>query len=118
LEILAGSVADRVVWMSSAERLKMHAAGVFCNNFINRLAALTENFCRNELLDFSLLVPLLEETFERIKTGKAEQFQTGPARRGDVQTMATHKNVLRQYPDMKHIYEVLSEEIQKFYKHQ
>lgn len=116
LERLAGSISDQVRWLSSEERLKMHVAGVFCNNFINRLAAMAQDYCARESLDFTLLDPLLAETFERIKTGRAGQLQTGPARRGDTGTLAAHRRVLEAYPGMQQIYRIFSDEIQDFYK--
>lgn len=116
LEAIARSISDRVEWMDSDKRLKIHVAGVFCNNFVNRLAVLAENFCRSESLDFSLLTPLLEETLQRIKAGKAEQDQTGPARRGDTGTLAAHEKTLEQYPEMKYIYRQFSEQIRIWYQ--
>lgn len=112
---LASSISGKVVWMSSEERLKMHVAGVFCNNFTNRLIALCENFCQNESLDFSLLLPIIQETFDRISTAKALDCQTGPAKRGDLSTMKMHELVLEKYPEMLQLYEIFSEGIGKYY---
>lgn len=115
LDPLARSIAGRVAWMTSEKRLKIHVAGVFCNNFTNRLVALAQDFCKKESLDFTLLEPLLHETFERIFGNNTEQIQTGPARRGDRGTMELHTRVLNKYPDMQKIYEIFSTEIKRFY---
>lgn len=115
LDALARSISRQVIWMSSAERLKMHVAGVFCNNFVHRLMTMTKDFCEKESLDFFLLKPLLEETFNRVTTERPEDLQTGPARRGDTKTMELHEQVLKAYPGMLKTYQILSEEIKIFY---
>lgn len=115
LDLLAGTISDQVVFMPSSQRLKMHVAAVFCNNFTNHLMALCEKFCQNELLDFSLLLPIMNETISRIGEAGAGKLQTGPARRGDLITMEKHKEVLKEYPEMLQLYDILSEGIRKYY---
>jgi len=42
------------------QRLKFHLNAIFVSNFSNHLYALSEKFCAEEKLDFSLLKPLIK----------------------------------------------------------
>ena len=115
LKALAGAISDVIIEMDSAQRLKMHVAAVFSNNFPNFLITLCKKYCSEESLDFQLLHPLLAATFEQMTHSLAETRQTGPARRGDVETMAKHVEVLKDHPDLQALYHQLSESIQRYY---
>src|SRR5688572_15151435 len=84
LEKLAQSISTQVVEADDAERMKLHLAAVFCNNFVNHLYALTESYCKKENLDFNLLLPLIRETAARLEEIPASASQTGPAIRNDL----------------------------------
>ena len=111
LEVLAHSISDQVVEANDEQRLKLHLAAVFCNNFVNHLYALAEDFCKKEGLDFNLLMPLIKETTERLKVMPPSQSQTGPALRNDNVTIEKHLAQLEHYPQLKKIYSLLSESI-------
>lgn len=118
LRTLGQSLGLQVVDMNSAERLKMHLAAVFCNNFPNHLAVLCQSYCREESLDFSLLGALLQQTFARILAGDAAAAQTGPAVRGDHATMEKHLALLEAQPEMRKIYALLSASIEAYHRKQ
>ncbi len=111
LEELALSISDKVVEAGDEVRMKLHLAAVFCNNFVNHLYALAEAYCKKEGLDFSLLHPLIEETAARLKTISPSTSQTGPAIRNDRATIEKHLALLKDYPHLKNIYEVLTDSI-------
>ena len=111
LEGLAQSISTQVVEAGDEQRLKLHLAAVFCNNFTNHLYALAASYCRKEGIDFSLLRPLILETATRVEDHSPEELQTGPAIRNDRETMRKHLELLEQHPRLKKIYEVLSESI-------
>jgi predicted short-subunit dehydrogenase-like oxidoreductase (DUF2520 family) len=81
------------------------------NNFTNHLYALVENYCKNESLDFYLLLPLIRETAARLETMSPGKSQTGPATRGDHSTIEKHLALLNNHPQLKKIYELFSESI-------
>jgi predicted short-subunit dehydrogenase-like oxidoreductase (DUF2520 family) len=112
LEGLALSITDKVVVASDEQRLKLHVAAVFCNNFVNHLYALTEAFCTKEGLDFRMLHPLILETAERIRELSPRDAQTGPAIRSDVNTLEKHRQVLRAHPHLAAFYDLFSNSIQ------
>lgn len=111
LDHLARSITDKVIVAGDEQRLKLHLAAVFCNNFVNHLYALAESYCKEEGLDFNMLHPLIRETAERIETISPGRSQTGPAVRNDQETIQKHLQLLNAHPHLKKIYEVLTESI-------
>lgn len=113
LTALATSISDSsVVKAGSDERLKLHLAAVLVNNFTNHLYALAEEYCTKEGLDFKQLLPLIIETATRLNEISPKQTQTGPAMRHDSETIHKHLELLKNYPQLKNIYVLLTESIQ------
>lgn len=113
LEQLASSISkESVVIANDDERLKMHVAAVIVSNFTNHLYKLAEDYCKKEGIDFKQLLPLIEETASRLKMVAAAESQTGPAVRHDEPTIGQHLKLLEKYPQLKKIYEVMTESIQ------
>ncbi len=114
LKKLAASISFKPpVAAGSEERLKLHVAAVFVNNFTNHLFALAEQFCREENLDFRQLLPLIEETVQRLKTNAPLETQTGPAVRNDEETLQKHAEILKNHPHLLQIYKVMTESIKQ-----
>jgi predicted short-subunit dehydrogenase-like oxidoreductase (DUF2520 family) len=95
------------------QRQKLHVAAVVAGNFTNHLYELAEKYCRKEGLDFKQLIPLIIETAERIKLASPSELQTGPAIRGDKETIRHHLDLIGDFPQLKKIYEVMTESIEK-----
>ena len=68
LTVLAGSISEQVIVAGDEQRAKLHLAAVFCNNFVNHLFTLMQEYCKAEGLDFELLKPLIRETALRIES--------------------------------------------------
>ena len=112
LEQLAQSISkNHVIVAGDDERLKLHVAAVVVNNFVNHLYTLVEDFCKKEGIDFNQLLPLIEETAERLKHTSASKTQTGPASRNDQPTIRQHLILLEKYPKLKKIYETMTNSI-------
>ncbi|HEY0355742.1 MAG TPA: DUF2520 domain-containing protein [Flavisolibacter sp.] len=111
LDVLAHSISDKVIEANDEQRLKLHLAAVFCNNFVNHLYVLTEQFCKKEGIDFFMLIPLIKETAARLESISPALSQTGPAIRNDLNTIEKHREVLKQYPQLKKIYDQFTESI-------
>ncbi len=116
LKALGAAISENIIPMDSRQRLKMHLAAIFCNNFSNHLATLCKSYCAKEGLEFNLLLPLLEETFSQMSKPLEDVQQTGPAKRGDKLTLQKHESLLKDYPEIKSLYQMLSENIQNYYK--
>ncbi len=113
---LASSITEKVVDMDSAGRLVLHLAAVFANNFSNHMLSIATQIIEERGASFSLLEPLIRETLLKIlETGPANA-QTGPAVRGDVETMSKHLELLKAYPEWEKLYTFMSRDIIRFYK--
>jgi predicted short-subunit dehydrogenase-like oxidoreductase (DUF2520 family) len=113
LEQLADSISKgHVMQAGENERLKMHIAAVVASNFVNHLYTVAEDFCNKEGIDFQQLIPLIEETAQRIKSISPSKVQTGPAIRNDQATIEQHLKLLEKYPKLKAIYEMMTRSIQ------
>lgn len=113
LEALAHSIADeKVLLAGDDDRLRLHVAAVVVSNFTNHLYALAEEYCRKEGLHFKQLLPLIEETATRIRNVSPRQAQTGPAIRHDKETIQKHIDLLKDHPQLKNIYLLMTESIQ------
>ncbi|MEP6700546.1 MAG: F420-dependent NADP oxidoreductase [Bacteroidota bacterium] len=114
LEKLAHSIAkEKVTEAGDEARLKLHVAAVIVSNFVNHLYTLAEEYCIKEGLDFKQLLPLIDETASRIKDISPGQTQTGPALRHDKQTISKHLELLKNHPQLKNIYLLMTESIQQ-----
>lgn len=116
LESLAQSITDqKVVEAGDEDRLKLHIAAVLVSNFVNYLYVLAETYCRQEGINFKQLLPLIEETALKVKTMPPHLAQTGPAIRHDEATIAKHLALLKDYPDLRPIYELFTTQIGKMH---
>lgn len=116
IEDFARSLVSRVERVGDNDRLKLHAAAIFVNNFSNFLYTQTTLFCRQEGIDFSLLLPLIRETAERLERYAPADVQTGPAIRGDETTIRRHLEMLNNYKDLSELYRVFTKQIELFYR--
>jgi predicted short-subunit dehydrogenase-like oxidoreductase (DUF2520 family) len=110
----AKSISPIVLQADDDSRLKLHLTSVFVNNFANHLYFLAQNFCQAENVDFSLLLPLIEETANRLNISSPDLVQTGPAMRRDQDTLQRHLALLSSHPELKQIYQMLTDSIQRF----
>ena len=108
---LARSISKQVSAADNITRLKLHLAAVLVNNFTNHLYVLAEEYCRSEGVDFSLLMPLIRQTAERLSRVAPGDVQTGPAVRGDQATLARHLELINNYKDIKEVYTVFTHQI-------
>lgn len=107
----AGSITNRHIDVSDEDRLYLHLAAVWINNFVNHLGANGEAILTGRSLDRSLLFPLLAETINKIKNNPASQVQTGPAIRGDRETIYRHLRLMADTPGKAALYRAISESI-------
>ncbi len=114
LENLAKSISQNIHRANSVERRKYHLAAVIVNNFSNYLITAASDFLVSEGLDFKVLQPLLHETVKKAIELGPERAQTGPARRGDHQTMDSHLSMISD-PVLRELYRLISEQISKRY---
>jgi len=110
---LGRAMSDHVHFIDDDERAWLHVAAVMVNNFTNHLYALAEKLTQDHDLSFDLLRPLILETAEKVQKIDPKKAQTGPAARGDQETIDKHLRKLAPYPDILKVYQVLSESLLK-----
>ena len=113
LETCAAKIGHRVYRTSDAQRAQLHVAAVFANNFANHCFAIAEKILREKGLPFELLHPLMEETLAKALQNSPEEMQTGPAIRGDVETIKRHLDLLNLHPEWQELYRKMSDSIRK-----
>ena len=91
-------------------RAKVHLAAVFACNFTNHLYTIAENILKEANLPFSDLLPLIDETTQKVHTLSPKEAQTGPAIRHDDKIITKHLSQLNNRE--KAIYQLLTESIQ------
>ncbi|MCS6991012.1 MAG: DUF2520 domain-containing protein [Chitinophagales bacterium] len=113
LRTLASCLTRKVVRINDQQRLAIHVAAVFANNFTNHLFAIAQRILESHGLSFEILKPLIHETVRKIQNHPPLNVQTGPAIRGDVQTIARHIEFLRNMDGFSSLYEQLSHSIER-----
>lgn len=113
LMTLAQSICPNVYAVDDAQRGVLHIAAVLVNNFTNRLYAMAHHICQDQHLPFELLLPLIHETVRKIEHTPPDQVQTGPAMRGDVQTIERHRKFLEVYPNYLALYQLFTSQLQE-----
>ena len=117
LSALAKGVSSRVDFFDSNKRKSIHLAAVWVNNFSNFLFSEAASYCKSNEIDFKLLGPLMEQTVHNALDLGPDMAQTGPARRGDTNTIKSHIASLESVIQKK-IYQYISDAIQEKYKHE
>lgn len=115
LRALAGRLCHAVYDVDTEQRMKLHLAAVLVNNFTNHLYAEAEDFLKENGLGMEMLLPLIRETMAKIEEIPPREAQTGPARRGDLSTIAQHLEMLKNKGNLKEIYQIFSQQILKKY---
>ena len=110
---LALSVYRNVEEVNSEKRLVIHTAAVFANNFSNHMVHIAKELITEQNIDPQMIEPLLQETFEKIKALGTVKGRTGPAIRGDQETMNKHIELLKGHPEWEKLYTFISREIQR-----
>ena len=79
---------------------------------VNHCYHLAERILEEEGLDFSVMLPLVRETAEKVETLSPREAQTGPMVRNDISVMNAQKSLLHD-PLMLRLYDLMTESIQK-----
>ena len=113
LKMLAATLTPHVYELDSEGRKHLHLAAVFACNFVNHCYALSAKVLKAKGLPFSVMLPLVDETAQKVHELSPKDAQTGPAVRGDQNVMQMQAGMLADIPAVKQIYEALSNDIQR-----
>lgn len=104
----------QTTWLDSTHRRRLHLAGVWGCNMVNHCCALAQRQMELAGQSFELLLPIIDATAAKLHQMPPTMGQTGPAVRGDVETMRAHEALLS--PEEQTIYHLLSESIARYGK--
>ncbi|WP_420582005.1 Rossmann-like and DUF2520 domain-containing protein [Reichenbachiella sp.] len=108
LAALGNLLSNRVKTTSEDERQRLHVAAVFASNFTNRMLAAASDILEETSIDLESLAPLVLESIQNAFESGPEKALTGPAKRGDVETVKKHLNLLIEKPALKEMYEMIT----------
>ncbi len=118
LEDFGKTLSTEVLRAADNIRIKLHLAAVVANNFTNYLYTLASEYCKEENIDFSILLPLIRETANRLERYDPGEVQTGPAMRGDRNTIARQLHLLDNNKEIRKLYELFTNLIEEHYSHE
>jgi predicted short-subunit dehydrogenase-like oxidoreductase (DUF2520 family) len=110
LECVAHAISNSVHRINAKQRLSLHVAAVYVCNFTNYMYAIGNDICNLNNLSFEILIPLIQETANKIMLLSPAMAQTGPAIRKDTGTLKTHLDFLTN-DNQKEIYKLLTKSI-------
>ncbi len=116
IHAVTASFTDITYDADSNNRKWLHLSAVMSNNFTNHLFAISEKLCAEHNLPFSLLLPIIQQSVSRLDSSTAFAQQTGPAKRGDNQTMDKQMQMLQDHPEWQKIYASLNASIAEMYQ--
>ena len=108
---IAKKLSPRIELASSAQRKLVHLAAVFAGNFTNAMMAHASKLMSSAKFDLQLLGPLVEETLNKSILLDPDIAQTGPARRGDLEVLDEHMEMLEKFPELQETYRLISQQI-------
>ena len=110
LKKIANTLSSSVYILNSKERRYLHLAAVFAANFSNHMYSISHKILNERNIDFKILLPLIEQTSNKIKSTNPIYAQTGPAKRKDIKTLESHVDLIDDNT-IKAIYKTISKHI-------
>jgi len=112
VEILRDLHLEQVTYLNSDQRNLLHVAAVFANNFTNAIFMAAQEVLKSSPeLKMEFLLPIIQQTIDKLKFNNALDIQTGPAKRGDMQTIKRHEKLLNGLESEQILYEAITEYI-------
>ncbi|BBA30321.1 hypothetical protein PMEL_200849 [Prevotella melaninogenica] len=108
---LANKLSQRVIRLSSADRKYLHLAAVWACNFTNYCYTVASDILSEHGIPFDVMLPLINETTEKIQNISPKEAQTGPAVRGDKNVMSQQLELMSDRTDLQELYKMLSKGI-------
>lgn len=116
LDDLANRISNEVHTLDFPARMQVHMTGVWANNFVNHLYYIAGNICEQNNVPFDVLLPLIQETANKVIEMNPKDAQTGPAKRGDELIINRHLDALQDDSRLLQIYQILTDSIKRVYE--
>ena len=109
LSSLAQRISQRVFFLDSQDRLRLHLGAVWACNFPNLLLRIAgEVLPQQPGIDIGLYESLVKEAIHNAFTYSPGKSQTGPAMRGDTDTLEQHLSLLKDHTAYAQLYRMMS----------
>lgn len=112
LSYLAERLSNHVEIASSEKRKMIHLSAVMGANFSYMVSFAALNFAREHQIDDKVFMPLFKKNLDKLFDYFPENKITGPAKRRDENTLKSHLELLKDKPELKDVYQKLTEYIQ------
>lgn len=110
LKKIANLLSNNVVIMNSHQRKQLHIAAVFGCNFSNHMMVICNRILTENNIKTSIMSSIIEKSLLKLKKYDAKEIQSGPAKRGDINTINNHLKAIKN-DKIKKIYKLISEHI-------
>ena len=104
----AKQLSSIVKYCDDEHRKAIHLTAVFVSNFTNVMLGIGDKLLKDTGLSLSVMRPLVKEMIEKSFDISPENALTGPARRGDLATIQSHREMLSDNPKEIEIYNILT----------
>jgi predicted short-subunit dehydrogenase-like oxidoreductase (DUF2520 family) len=115
LEQIMRDLSSNIYHIDSTQRGYIHVAAVFACNFSNFMMAMAQEILQKHDMPFDMMIPLIRETVDKAMDNSPVPSQTGPAIRGDQQTMERHLKLLEGSDKLQNLYRFVSTTISNYY---
>jgi len=112
---LAQKISNYINIINLEQKKQLHLSAVFTCNFVNHMYAIAENICKENNINFKYLLPLIEETANKVKIFSPIEVQTGPAVRNDKNIIEFQENLIKD-KNISDIYKTITKSIIKMYE--
>ncbi|MEN9511109.1 MAG: hypothetical protein RLZZ370_928 [Bacteroidota bacterium] len=109
VHMLVKTLGGTAIQATETSRRYMHLAAVFAHNFSNACISMAQELAADAACSPDTLNPIIQNMLNQLQHQPARSLQTGPALRGDVQTMQAHLNLLQEHPEMAACYRAMSD---------
>lgn len=109
---LAESLSPKVYTLDSKKRRHLHLAAVFACNFTNHCYTLAADLLAEDGIPFDVMLPLIDETAQKVHRLSPREAQTGPAVRWDEKVMERQMAMLPSERE-REIYRLMSQSIRE-----
>lgn len=114
---LFSDISSKVRFATSEQRQYLHLAAVFACNFSNNMLSMCHEILKEHGLPFDAMLPLIDETANKVHCLSPVKAQTGPAQRNDMNVMNKHLEMLKDNPHLQQMYQLVSKSIRHYEEH-
>lgn len=113
---LAGSISEKIYYLTTENRKYLHLSAVWACNFANHCYDIAAEILEKNSIPFDVMLPLIDETAQKIHTLSPREAQTGPAVRYDENVIRSQAALMKDNPLLKDLYERMSLSIHRHQK--